>query len=190
MLQKRQFDFCKVFFGIPSGPIALIMKKKYGLPYLIRLGGGDIPGAQKRFRVLYKVLKPFIRSVWKNATCLVANSEDLQKKAYSFEERYTIQIVSNGVDCSFFSPQIERNANGNNSKCKILFVSRLIEGKGLQFIIPHLKYIAEQVSREIELIVVGDGPFRKELEDIAKHYCVEEKGYSLLFHILSILPSK
>ena len=80
------------FLGIPSGPIGLYLKKRYGLPYVIRFGGGDIPGAQKRFSLLYKILSPAIRSIWRNADALVANSEVLKQKALRYENRYPIEI--------------------------------------------------------------------------------------------------
>lgn len=100
--QKRIIDICLTFFGIPSGPLALHLKRKYRLPYVVRFGGGDIPGAQKRFRYLYAVLAPAVRAVWKNAGRLIANSEGLKKRALAFESRYAVDIIENGVDNSFF----------------------------------------------------------------------------------------
>lgn len=46
--KKEKFDFCFVFLGIPSGPIGYVLRKKYKLPYVIRFGGGDVPGFQGR----------------------------------------------------------------------------------------------------------------------------------------------
>lgn len=163
---KREFDKCLVFFGIPSGPIALHLKKKYKIPYVVRFGGGDIPGAQKRFKYVYMVLAPIIRNVWKNADALIANSEGLKNRALAFESKYNIHVIENGVDNRFF---VYKNKAERNT-VEILFVSRLIEGKGLQFIIPHLKEVQEAVSEqtkwEIKLVIVGDGPYRTELEQL------------------------
>lgn len=161
---ENQFDKCLVFFGIPNGPIALHLKYKYNLPYIVRFGGGDIPGAQKRFKYIYMVLSPIIRRIWKEADALIANSEGLKKRALCFEDKYKVSIIENGVDNKFFAPE----KRAQNEEIQILFVSRLIEGKGLQFIIPHLNEIQEKVysncQRHIKLIIVGDGPYRNELE--------------------------
>lgn len=163
---QEQYDKCLVFFGIPSGPIALHLKHKYKLPYVVRFGGGDIPGAQKRFKYVYMVLAPVIRKIWKEADNLIANSDGLKQRALGFEDKYKIDIIENGVDNQFFVPvQKEKR-----EEVRILFVSRLIEGKGLQFIIPHLKEIQERVQdiseKKIRLMIVGDGPYRRELEQL------------------------
>lgn len=167
LLKKEKYDICLTFFGIPSGPLALHLKRKYRMPYIVRFGGGDIPGAQKRFKYLYMVLAPIIRMIWKNASHLIANSEGLKQRALAFESRYAVDIIENGVDNRFFAPVDKVKGK----ECiTILFVSRLIEGKGLQYLIPELPGIQESVrqktGREIQLVIVGDGPYRTALENL------------------------
>ncbi len=176
MEKENRYDKCLVFFGIPSGPVALHLKRKYGLPYVVRFGGGDIPGAQKRFKYIYKVVSPVLRAVWREADALIANSEGLKKRAQHFENRYEISVIENGVDDRFFCPP-----DGNkeqNDTLKILFVSRLIEGKGLQFVIPKIKQVNEEVTKEnkkgIRLLIVGDGPYRQTLENLTKEHGAEQ----------------
>lgn len=170
LLKAEKFDKCLVFFGIPSGPLALHLKHRYGLHYVVRLGGGDIPGAQRRFKYLYKVLAPVVRRIWRGADALIANSEGLQKRALNFESRYSVTVIENGVDNQFFVP-VEKNDNDRGC-IKILFVSRLIEGKGLQYLIPHLDEIGsavrEKSNQQIALTIVGDGPYRAELENLVR----------------------
>ena len=45
-------------------------------------------------------------------------------------------------------------------------MSRLIERKGLQFVISKMGKIIKDNRRKIKLIVVGDGPYRKQLESL------------------------
>lgn len=169
LCKTEKFDACQVFFGIPSGPIGVHLKKKYKIPYIVRFGGGDIPGAQKRFALIYKILTPFTRQIWREASALVANSEVLKQKAQAFESKYPIEIIPNGVDSEFFtSGKIEvKNSDiyGDSDK-NILFVSRLIKGKGLQHIIPRMQEVYEKTGAK--LTIVGDGPYREELEKITR----------------------
>lgn len=167
--KENHYDICQIFFGIPSGPVGYYLKKKYKLPYVIRFGGGDIPGFQDRFNIVYKIIAPGIRLVWKNADALVANSRGLKELAEGFYSKSKIEIIPNGADL----PDINiTEANRSNEKdvITLLFVSRLIERKGLQDVLPQLRTLREQCNKagkDIRLNVVGDGPYRHTLERIA-----------------------
>ena len=171
--ENRPFDICQIFFGIPSGPVGLYLKRKYSLPYVIRFGGGDIPGFQDRFAFVYKLIGPAIKIIWKRADALVANSVGLKSLAQDFCDRYPIRVFPNGVDTDTFCPLNDRDFSGNH--IELLFVSRLIERKGLQYVIPYLHEIETSSGRKIHLTIVGDGPYRGTLQTMA-----EESGVSSL----------
>ncbi len=168
--KKNNYDICLIFFGIPSGPIGYMLKKKYKLPYVIRFGGGDVPGFQERFTKVYKLIAPAIKLIWKNADARIANSEGLKDMALKFYDRKPFEIIPNGVDTEVFYPE-KRESDG---EFRILFVSRLIERKGLQYIIPQLKQIQNNTEKKVKLIVVGDGPYRENLEKIAEEHGVTD----------------
>lgn len=204
MLKKERYDLAWVFFGIPSGPLGLYVKLRYGIPYVIRFGGGDIPGAQKRFIAIYKLLSPIIRKVWGNANALVANSEELKRKALLFERRFPVDVIPNGVDCDFYAKtrKIFGEMTKDNEIINILFVSRLIQGKGLQYIVPHMERMNQECKKKIHLTIVGDGPYREELKRITLEAKVSDyisfegkkKKEELFFYYqeadLFILPSE
>ena len=170
--EGNPYDICQVFFGIPSGPVGYRLKKKYRLPYVIRFGGGDIPGFQDRFAAVYKLIGPAIRVIWKNADALVANSEGLKKLAEEFCDRYPIRIFPNGVDTEVFRPDSSRQPE--DGTVKLLFVSRLIERKGLQYVIPHLSKLEQESKKKIALTIVGDGPYRETLERLTEETNAKE----------------
>lgn len=166
LVKQNKFDICQIFFGIPSGPIGYMLKKKYKIPYVIRFGGGDIPGFQDRFAVVYKFIGPFLKIIWNNADALIANSEGLRKMAMGFHHKKEIGIICNGVDIEKFHPLQLNDKEIRSSEINLLFVSRLIERKGLQHIIPIMNYMQEKTDKQIKLTIVGDGPYRKKLEDL------------------------
>ena len=168
--KKERYDVCLVFFGIPSGPIGYVLKKIYKLPYIIRFGGGDIPGAQERFAKIYKLLGPAIKTIWKNADALVANSQGLKERAQHFYTKKDFHIICSGVNADMFYP----GEKERTEEFRLLFVSRLIEGKGLQFIIPKLQKIQECAGKKVRLVIVGNGPYRGALENVVKE-CGAEK---------------
>lgn len=170
-LQRAEhFDICQVFFAIPSGPVGYYLKLRYHLPYIIRFGGGDIPGFQERFQSIYKFIGPFEKIIWKKADALVANSRGLKKLASDFYDKKEIRIITNGVDAKWLQNGI-RPVDSHENEIRLLFVSRLIERKGLQFILPDLGRVNEQTGKRVTLTIVGDGPYRAELERIvAEHH--------------------
>lgn len=169
LVKESSFDICQIFFAIPAGPVGYVLKKRFGLPYIIRFGGGDIPGFQDRFAFVYKLLGPFEKVIWKEAKALVANSAGLKKLAEDFYDKKEILVIPNGVDPDAFSVKTQHKIN--DPSFKILFVSRLIERKGLQFVIPDLK----NVKGDYKLIIVGDGPYRPELERIVAENGLKEQ---------------
>lgn len=173
LCSENKYDICQIYFGIPSGPVGIYLKWKYKLPYVVRFGGGDIPGFQDRFGFIYKLIGPFVKLIWKEAASLVANSEGLQQFAYGFCDKYPVEIIPNGVDTSVYYPV--KRENEEKDSVELLFVSRLIERKGLQNVIPYLAEIEAAVKRQIHLTIVGDGPYRETLEKITDECGVRDK---------------
>jgi len=174
LCRKENFDIALIFFGIPSGPIGVSLKRKFNLPFIIRFGGGDIPGFQDRFKSVYKLLGPSIKNIWKTSDARVANSEGLRKLAYDFYDKEKFEVIPNGVDSDTFKPDDMRVSG---KVFKVLFVSRLIERKGLQFVIPQLPALRDELEAKgkgLRLTIVGDGPYRDTLEVIAKEHGVSD----------------
>lgn len=174
---KCEYGICQIFFGIPSGPVGYYLKKKYRLPYVIRLGGGDIPGFQERFKLLYKLIGGVVKLIWKNADGIIANSQGLKELAMKFCSKYPIDVIYNGVDTDMYYPRVSfGDENKTDSDViNLLFISRLIERKGLQYLIPRINDIEQISGKNIRLLIVGDGPYRSALEKIMMDYNLEEK---------------
>ncbi len=156
LLLKTHVDLVHIFFGVPSGPLGYVAKKLFGIPYLIRMGGGDVPGFRPfQYKKLYKMLTPALNVLWRNADFLVANSDGLREMAIRAFPDLPVQVIPNGVDVQRFA-----NGQGNvpDEKVRILFVSRLIMRKGLQFLIDAVPEIQKQVQRPFIIHIVGDGP--------------------------------
>ena len=102
----RQFkpDVTLAFFGLPSGAVAWMIKKIFGVPYIVSLRGGDVPGFRPYdFKVFHKIAAPFLHVIWHGASSVIANSKGLHELAAAFDATIEIPIIPNGVDLEKFS---------------------------------------------------------------------------------------
>ncbi len=76
------------------------------------------------------------------------------------EERTHVHYL--GVDTKFFSPD-----TSVSRKKLVLFVGRLVENKGCAFLLRAMSKVRYS-HPDAELVIIGDGPLRGELEYIAK----------------------
>ena len=94
-----------VFFGVPTGAVGLAVNRLKGIPYLLSLRGGDVPGFMgKELEKLHSFTMPLTRQVWGRAGAIVANSEGLCELAQRTVPDRKIEIVPNGVDLEAFRP--------------------------------------------------------------------------------------
>ena len=167
--KQFQPDIVQVFFGIPAGGGAYLLQKLRNVPYIVFLGGRDVPSRNPDppyYRWLYLFLKPIIRAIWGNASAVVACSEGLRELARETDADIKIDVIPDAVDLETFAP-IKRDACPE--KVRVLSIGRLIPRKGFQFLIRALPQILEKISQDFEIEIVGDGPYQEELLKLAEN---------------------
>ncbi len=161
------------FFGLPCGPISYILKVFRGIPYIISLRGGDVPGYLPASLSLYHNLTaPLSRIVWRSAAAIIANSKGLASLAERFAANREIGIIKNGVDTQIFRPSPARPESG--SIC-ILTVGRLHYQKAIDVLLRAFAAIVEPQRAQIRLVIVGDGPEKSSLLDLARQLSIAEQ---------------
>ena len=159
VLKKFPAQVVLAFFGVPAGPIAWLMLKQYGIPYMISMRGGDVPGFRPYdFSTYHRLVAPFLRQIWQDADSLVANSTGLRELALKFDPGVCIELIPNGVDLDIFVP-VRREW----SPPRLLSVGRLVYQKGFDLA---ARALANMKDLDWEWVVVGDGSFRPEFEKL------------------------
>ncbi len=164
LFQVRDFspDVVHIFFGIPDGPIGWVLKRVYGLPYLISLRGADVPSDEvKRFAKQYKVLRPFIRWLWHDADALVAVSNGLREHAYDTTSNVPITVIPNAIELSVFTPPLNR---GHEGPVRLLFVGRFNAFKNVETLLEAVRLLRDKGIDNFELQLIGEGERRSNLE--------------------------
>ena len=167
LLKKKKYSLIHAFFGIPSGFLAMQLRKKYKVPYIVSLRGSDVPFYNKRFYYLDKLIfKRLSRKIWRGAKSVIANSVGLRELAQKSIPRQEIKVIPNGVDTEEFKPRRRKK----NKELTLISTGRLIERKGYQYLIPAIKGL------KVKLILIGDGNLKKELKEKSKGINVEFLG--------------
>jgi glycogen(starch) synthase len=168
LLRRWRPDVTLAFFGVPGGAVAWHLRSVLGIPYVVSLRGGDVPGFRPYdFALYHRLIAPVIRRVWHGAQAVVANSQGLHQLASRFDSRVPIDIIPNGVDLARFAVS-ERTWEPP----RMLFVGRVVYQKGLDLLLEALGGL-----RQIpwELVVAGDGSQREPLTGRARDLGLAER---------------
>ncbi|MEA3349561.1 MAG: glycosyltransferase family 4 protein [Chloroflexota bacterium] len=161
-------DAVIAYFGVPCGPAAWLLRKVFGIPYIVSLRGGDVPGFRPYdFALYHRLLSPIIHLVWRGAAAVVANSDGLKTLAEDFAPSLNIHIIPNGVDIEEYAP-VDRAW----SPAQLLFTGRLVYQKGLDVL---LEALSNLDSLAWDLTIVGDGPQQNELEKQAQSLNLQDR---------------
>ncbi|CAH9061867.1 D-inositol-3-phosphate glycosyltransferase [Pseudoalteromonas holothuriae] len=91
---------------------------------------------------------------------VVAVCKDMKSQFEGMSHTQT-KLLHCGVNLNLFCHRV----HAINSDVKLIFIGRLVEKKGLQFLFPAIKRL--QKHYYISLDIVGDGPMYKALEDLS-----------------------
>ena len=179
LLQQNQYDLAHAFFGFPTA--ALTWRTVSKLPYIISLRGSDVPGANVRFSLDYKLLAPVFRRIWENASALYACSEGLRQRALEFMPEAKIYVVPNGVELDRFSPA---NNKQKIEDLKLLTVGRLSVSKRIELLVSAMELIRKQFPNAT-LKMAGGGGLENQLRKLIK-----DKGLENCITMLGIVPAE
>jgi glycosyltransferase involved in cell wall biosynthesis len=146
-----------------SGKALLSLKKLLGRPLIVTLhGGSDVP--------LHKPYMGIYRELADKATLFLCVSEFIRRQAIEAgypAEKLVVHYI--GIDRTLFLPSAEA-ANTDS----ILFVGRLVEMKGCEYALRAMQ-IVQARRPATEFTIIGDGPLRVGLEELAEQLHVKCK---------------
>ena len=149
----KHIDVVHAHWLIPQGIVQSFINK----PYIVTGHGGDVTSLN---RGLIRVLK---RRCLKKANKVTVVSRYLESKIKEIADVDDIEIISMGCKVSSFGPQFRvENKFSQEGKKVVLFVGRLAEKKGINYLIEAMQGI------DAKLVIVGKGPLRSELEAQAR----------------------
>ncbi|RKI80075.1 glycosyltransferase family 4 protein [bacterium 0.1xD8-71] len=148
-----EYDVVHAHWLIPQGIVQSFFKK----PYIVTGHGGDVVSLNKG------IIKKLKMKCLRKAGRVTVVSEYLKKRVQELVPEIEPEVISMGVDTRKFGRQYRvENYFGQGDKKVVLFVGRLAEKKGVAYLIEAMKQI------DALLVIVGNGPLRKTLEEQAE----------------------
>jgi phosphatidyl-myo-inositol dimannoside synthase len=167
----RAYDYCLAWSTVPAGAIALVLHRFFLLPYSVWVSGPDIPGFERRYRYIYPLLSPVIRSVWRHATPVIAKCAGEIELIKALDDSIAVSFIPNGVDLSIFQPG---PATPDKGQLHVVCVARLIERKGQQYLIDAVKRIVDS-GTDVILSLIGTGDSKNEYENQARSLGIQNR---------------
>jgi colanic acid/amylovoran biosynthesis glycosyltransferase len=151
-------------FGVDSVH-GLWLARRLGIPLVVTFHGYDATMKEEHARKFSYDYRQYLRwrpIVQKEASLFVAVSEFVRGKLIEQgfpPEKILVHYV--GVDTQLFAPdaRVPRLPI-------VLFAGRLVDSKGCDYLIRAMRLVQERIP-EAQLVVIGNGPLRQELEKMA-----------------------
>ncbi len=161
------FDIVHAHTLFSDGGTAYLLKKKYGLDYIVSVRSADIYAFYK-YAIHHR---PFIHKVLTNASKVVFISHAYKKQTFDVLPKKVVQaiehkslIIPNGIDDKWFETKPRVRTECGKNSLSILFTGSLDTNKNVESVLLLVNQLRNN-GVDIKLNVAGDGPLR---EDVTK----------------------
>lgn len=172
IIKKNHIDLIYANGGNLSAIVAYLLYRKTGIKYLIHFHGlFDFTKLLNKNTLSIKsiIFRTITRAFLTNAHTLIANSNDVANDIHNIKDMHLHPVIVNCfVDTDVFYPQDQSACRKKLRLPKKNFIivstNRLEEDKRIHFLIKIAQLLQ---NKNIKIIFIGDGPLRKDVEDLS-----------------------
>ena len=166
--EGRDFDLIDAHYFYPDGAAAVLLGRALGRPVVITARGSDL-----NIIARHVIPRRWIRWAARHADGLVAVSAGLRQRLVELgvpAER--VRVLRNGADLTLFRPYDQEAARQKLgfTRPSVLAVGNLVALKRHNLMIEALPQLPE-----VHLVIVGDGPERAAIENLARKRSVADR---------------
>ena len=164
LLRAEKPDLIHCHFATDAA-VAMYVSEALGVPLICTLHGYDVTMRDEYLAKehLWNLYLQRREKLWRKVAMFVPTSEYIKNRAVAAgfpADKMT--VLYSGLELAKFDlPDVPRDRN------LILFVGRLVEKKGVSYLIKAVAKVAEN-HPDVELAIIGDGPLREALESEAR----------------------
>jgi glycosyltransferase involved in cell wall biosynthesis len=153
LASTRKFDVVHVHWPFPHGLMGQVARFFSGAPLVIMSHGAEFSLARRK-----KWVSPFLKQSLRAADLLISNSSDTARMVTKLSNRKCHVLPYGTTVCAANAEQ------PNNEIPRVLFTGRLIERKGLEYLLQAVPKIL--AKHPAQFIITGDGDQRQKLEKL------------------------
>jgi glycosyltransferase involved in cell wall biosynthesis len=163
-------------FAIPSALSGLALAKRFRLPHVLSILGGDVYDPSKRLSPhRTPLLRYTVKKIMEWSDVVVALSADISKKAAKYYKvSREIKIHHLGIIEPRFQKIGRECLNFKESDLLLITIGRLVRRKSVEHLIEVIKMLND---KQVKLIVIGDGPERTKLQKLAGDSSVSDRVF-------------
>ena len=153
------YDLVHAHFGFPDAYVAARAVRRARIPLVVTLHGDDAFYVAPRDDLVGRVMRRGLRS----ARIIICVSHAMADVVWSVLPSIDVRVVSNGYDSALF--RVSNGVSNAERDLGILFVGLLVPVKNVDLLLRAYERVREHI--DAPLTIVGDGPLRAELEQLA-----------------------
>lgn len=172
-------DIIHAHWAIPTGPPAVLAARRFGIPVVITMHGGDVYVNREQgydFPTRWYI-RPVLRWTLRSASGLTAITDDcLQHALRAGAPEDQVEVICNGADLKRFSPADDSSPSAVDHRFgpHMVFACRqLFPRKGIRFLIDAVASLKPRYP-DLKLVLAGDGFERAALEERARELGIEQ----------------
>ncbi len=163
------FDAIDAHYVYPDGVAAVWLGRRFGLPVVVTARGTDVSLIPN-----FRLPRRLIGQVIQHAAAMITVSAALKDALVALgAPPDKVTVLRNGVDIALFRPPTDRAALRERlgfNRPTLISVGLLIERKG-----HHRTIEAMRQLTEFDLLIVGEGPEREALSNLATHFGIADR---------------
>jgi glycosyltransferase involved in cell wall biosynthesis len=174
LIKKENIKLLYANFVLPQGFVGVFLKRFIKVPVIINVLGGDVA-------IKNSVLRYLVKYSLKRANHVVALTPALQNEINRLNiGQIDVTIMPLGVYSDMFSPGFRdekiRQKYVSNNDPLLLFVGRLVEKKGVSYLIKAFPEVLKKFDKS-KLLIIGNGLLANDLRRIVEELNVTDSVY-------------
>ena len=177
LIREKKINVINSHWLIPQGLVGAICHKIFGTRHIATIHSSEITFAKK-----VPGGRKIMEFIVNNSDTIVSVSSHRANELLSFVSsdisknlKNMLQIIQMGVELIEFRKDKNEllEKNDINSKFIVLFIGRLVDVKGCEYLIKGFKSVIDNFS-DVQLIIVGPGPLESDLKKLVKQLNISE----------------